>query len=403
MAYPSKIKILYIHQDGLITGSFLSLKYLIMGLNNQKYEAVVLFLKNGPAIEEMKNMGIKTHVLSAATFWTAPGPRFLSRGNIQNYKALIPNLKLRKLIKIIAPSLIHINDKAALNAGISTLGYKIPIVQHIRSTYYITNSRINKWLQKYIIKTYADKIIGITEAEYNEFESEKTYCIYNSININEANQARLNARQTQKLLSLSNEYINVCWIAKFSMQKGLWDFLDVAKLLLMKYPNAPFKFFMVGKLPDENQQELDENGKIINISEKLKNYLSDEGLKRRITMLGYRSDYLNIMAAMDIVVNCNRLGSMGRQSFETMAVGTVSISTHRYPEITQMIVNDKDGYIVKEGDVAAICEVIETLATDRSRIDLISENARNKAKEEFDNKKQTSKITSIYSELLGND
>ena len=49
-----------------------------------------------------------------------PGPKWYQRGNINNLFALIPNLKLRKKIKALKPDIIHINDKAALSAGIST-------------------------------------------------------------------------------------------------------------------------------------------------------------------------------------------------------------------------------------------------------------------------------------------
>jgi glycosyltransferase involved in cell wall biosynthesis len=403
MAFPSKIKILYVHQDGLITGSFLSLKYLILGLNQEKYLAEVLFLNDGPAIKEIESIGIKTYLLQTPTFWTYPGPNFLSRGNLQNYKALIPNVKLRKLIASINPSLIHINDKAALNAGISMLGLNIPIVQHIRSTYYIIGAPINKWIQKTFIRLYAEKIIGITEAEYTEFKSNKTSCIYNSLDVTEAEQACLNISKTCEELKLSDETINIAWVAKYNKQKGLWDFLDIAKSLLKKHPNNTFKFYMVGKLPDVKQMELDSNGNKTNVLEKLNHYLSDEEMRNGITLLGYRTDYLNIMAAMDIVVNCNRLGSMGRQTFETMAVGTVSISTHRYPEITKMVINGQDGYTVKDGDNAAICNIIKQLANDKNKIKQISENAKQKAKAEFDNTKQTLKITNLYETLLNNE
>ncbi|MBW7845358.1 MAG: glycosyltransferase family 4 protein [Bacteroidia bacterium] len=399
----SKLKILYIHQDGLITGSFLSLKYLILGLNQDKYYAEVLFLNDGPALKEMESIGIRTYLLQTPTFWTYPGPKFLSRGNLQNYKALFPNTKLRKLIASINPSLVHINDKAALNAGISMLGLNIPIVQHVRSTFYIIDATINEWIQKKIIRLYADKIIGITEAEYNEFKSNKTNCIYNSIDTTEAEVACLNVSKTREELKISDKTINIAWVAKYNRQKGLWDFLEIAKSLLKKYPNNTFRFYMVGSLPNEQQLELDSNGNKTNVLEKLNHYLSDEEMRNGIILLGYRSDYLKIMAAMDIVVNCNRLGSMGRQTFETMAVGTVSISTHRYPELTQMIINGQDGFTVKEGDINSICTIIEKLKSEKNEIKQISINAKQKAKAEFDNIKQTLKITNLYDTLLNNE
>jgi glycosyltransferase involved in cell wall biosynthesis len=392
-------KILYVHQDGQITGSFISLKYLIKGLNKEKYSAEVLFLKPGPAIDYLKNEGIKTYLFESATFWTAPGPRFLSFGNLTNYKALIPNIKLRRLVQQINPDLVHINDKAALNAGVSLIFSGIPIIQHIRSTFYTVKAVINKVIQPIFIKSYADRIIGITESETEEFKSKKASCIYNSIDLKETELAKLQIARVRQELSIKDDYLNIAWIARYSKSKGLWDLLEVIKEVKEKNSSANIQFYLVGKLPQENEIEF--NGKeMYSIKNRFEAFIQKHKLEKYIIQLGYKSNYLEIMAAMDIVLNCNRLGSIGRQTFETMACESVSISTHRFPERKSLIKNKKNGFLLREGDVNEMVYIIGMLYEDREQIKRIAEAACCHAKQAFDCNKQSQVVENLYLQLL---
>jgi glycosyltransferase involved in cell wall biosynthesis len=160
-------------------------------------------------------------------------------------------------------------------------------------------------------------------------------------------------------------------------------------------------FYLIAKFPDEHQEEYDENtNSWYKIKDKLLGYLNDELLSNYIVMLGYRHDYLNIMAALDIVVNCNRLGSIGRQAFETMAVGTLCIATHRNPETTRLIINNKNGYIVKEGDILHMIELIIKLYKNKVELENIALNGMKYAHQEFSSKIQTNKIQLIYNQIL---
>ena len=48
----SKIRLVVIHQDGLLTGSGISLKFLLMGLNLEKFDIHVILGGPGP-LEEL--------------------------------------------------------------------------------------------------------------------------------------------------------------------------------------------------------------------------------------------------------------------------------------------------------------------------------------------------------------
>jgi glycosyltransferase involved in cell wall biosynthesis len=106
------------------------------------------------------------------------------------------------------------------------------------------------------------------------------------------------------------------------------------------------------------------------------------------------------MAALDVVVNCNRLGSIGRQAFETMAVSTLCIATHKKPKTSKIIVNQKSGYIVKEGDIEEIRKIIIVNYNDRSLMSQITNQGYLDAKKGFSNHLQTRKIEAYYQKLI---
>ena len=176
-----KIKIAYFHQDGLITGSAISLSYYIKELNKSKFFPIVILAKDGPVRSLFEKCGAIVEVFFFHTFWTFPGPRFLSRDFIFQLNSLKINKRLFDYVKnYIKPDIIHINDKASISVGISLKRLNIPIVQHIRSSYNSTRTVVNSFISSKFINMYADKLIVISEDELDFFERNKNYEIINN-------------------------------------------------------------------------------------------------------------------------------------------------------------------------------------------------------------------------------
>ena len=129
-----KIKIAYFHQVCLITGSAIILRYYIKEINKSKFFPIVILAKDGPVRSLFEKCGAIVEVFFFHTFWTFPGPRFLSRDFIFQLNSLKINKRLFDYVKnYIKPDIIHINDKASISVGISLKRLNIPIVQLIGS------------------------------------------------------------------------------------------------------------------------------------------------------------------------------------------------------------------------------------------------------------------------------
>lgn len=384
------INVLYIHQDGLITGSAISLFQMIKGFAPNTVDATVLFFNNGEAVDWFKQEGIKTIVVKSHAFWTTPGPKWNKLGAIHNMRALLPNKNLKAAIAQLKPDVVHINDKAALSGGVEAKRLGIPVVQHSRSTYYICNIPLYKHVSARIINSYASHIISISEDETWLLDKSKTSVIYNSISLTAINDATANK------IELDKNKIHVGWVGKFTTAKGPWDFLELASQLHLEFPNV--HFHMLAKLPTETDMELIDE-QIIPTKIYLQQLIEKYQLSSCITLHGYRKDFLNVMASFDVMVNCNRLGAFGRQAFETLALGVASVATCLNPGKSSVLNNDV-ALICNEGDKEQLYKATRSLITDKNKRTKLAEAAKKWGNEQFSPEVQSAKVLDIYNSII---
>lgn len=386
------IRVLYVHHDGQNTGSAISLMNMLNALK-QEVECHVLFLQPGPVIATFREAGFQVYQITAQGHWTTPGPRWRERATFFNFLALVPDARIRKLVKQINPDIIHLNDKTSLVAAVSCLGLRIPVVTHIRGTYYFTKWWVHKLISTVALKLVSNRIIAISEDEGHEFREPQI--IYNTIN--QAVTTPL-FETNRKLKQQPGKPIEIGWVGRFSTSKGAWDFIEMARQAITLHPDKTLRFHMVGKLPDENAIEWI-GGKPVHLKQYLHDLIQASGLKNHITLHGYRSDYLEFMAQMDVMVNCNRLGAFGRQAIETMSVGTAQVATCRFPGRSS-ILNKETGLVVKEGDVNALTTALSQLIGNPSLREEMGQKALAFAQSQFSYSNQAAKVKHIYQQLL---
>ena len=390
-------KILYVQQDGLITGSAISLRHFLSAINRDVFEPVVLLSKEGPARGLYELLNIQVFVHHFPTFWTFPGPRCLSKAMVKQMNALIPQNSLKKFVlEQIRPDLIHINDKAALNVGVSLKHTGIPIVQHSRSTYATTACKFGKYVSAKTIKEFANHIICISEDEEDGFDrfSNKSI-IYNSVDFKLINNALVKRGETRKELGISEQEVLIGFAAHVSKKKGAWDFLELVKKL-KKSPES--KFLLCGQL-DEHGSTLLNDGKVLSISPKtyVETFIKENNLENQLIVTGFRKDILELIAAMDVLIVPNKNGVLGRQPIEGQALGVTVIAKAGHSSRSKVIENGVTGYLVKN-----IVESIEQLESwmESKNADIMSRKARMYAEKNFAPATNMREIETIYLNLM---
>lgn len=398
-----KTKVLYIHQDGLVTGSAISLKYFLEVIDSEKYIPIVLLADEGPARRLYEDLGIEVLVYKFKTLWTSPGPNWYSPLNLRQLRAFLKNKGLLNLIKKINPDIIHINDKAAFNAGISLKKSGIPIIQHSRSTYKDANAKINTYISSCLIKRNSDAIISISEDEADLLENSKNFhIINNTVSPKRVELALTNRDKVRSEFDLEPTTTVISFIGAVSASKGIFSFLELACQLVNKYKGISLKFLVLGKVSTRGNTVL-ENSKSISqpTSEYIEEFIESNKIASKIKVLGFRKDALSIMAASDILIVPNKISVMGRQPIEAQALGVPVVVAQGHSGKSKIVVDGEGGFVIDSPvKIEELVSKVETLINNPELRKKMGEKGRAYAKERFNPETNMRKIEAIYQELL---
>lgn len=400
------MKIVFVHHDGKLTGSAFSLLNMIRGFKDKVNVHVVMGDK-GPYEDLLHKENIPNSVCPFIRFWTFPGPNWYNGHAYSQLQALTTNYRLRQHILALKPDLIHLNDKAAMQAGISMRRLGIPIVQHLRSSYYPTHSLLGKYASVVGIKCYADNLIAISEDETDGFTRDsRLNVIFNTVNLEDTEGAIRRRASVRRELKLGEDTLAIGFAANMSAQKGALDFLEMAIQIRTQYPDRSIMFIMAGNTPSAsiNQGRLARLGlrKQEHPKTQLEGFQRHPDLKDHLRVLGFQTDILGLMAAMDIMVVCTRLGVLGRQPFEAMAVKTPVVVTAGHSGNSSIVLHEKTGLVVPMKNVEALTEAVKKLIDIPSLRMEMAEAGYKYASKNFNPSINSDKVLSIYLELLSN-
>ena len=124
-------------------------------------------------------------------------------------------------------------------------------------------------------------------------------------------------------------------------------------------------------------------------------------LKNKLLVLGFQKAILPIIAAMDILVVCTRLGVLGRQPFEAMAVKTPIVVAAGHSGKSRVVLHEKTGLVAPMNDLPALIQATERLILDATLRQQLAENGYVYARTNFNPAINSQKVLELYQSLLG--
>ncbi|WP_426991306.1 glycosyltransferase [Methylomonas sp. CM2] len=175
----SNKKILYVQHSGANGGAPMSLFYLLEYVR-KKYEIVVYFITDGPAVEFYRNAGISCVVdsrlgkLPHCTIENQSlnpfGAKFYHdlKAYGRHYLKLIPTyLAMRQILVEEQPDIVHLNSTVLVAEGLAVKSMKIPLVWHMRDFLEYGHFRIRYSAIRQIIAYCADVVVSLCQSELN--------------------------------------------------------------------------------------------------------------------------------------------------------------------------------------------------------------------------------------------
>lgn len=401
-----KCRIVYIHHDGIITGSIISLLNLINKLDRDLFEPILILGAEGPSRHLFEPLGIRIYVIPMKGIMTQPPPAPFEYDYIYNWRALMHSSKkeLESLLGEIKPDIVHLNDKSVIIAGRIAYRMGFKTVWHVRTSFAGKKSLLQYLITRNIILNNSDHIISISEDETDGFEKfPHLSVINNSIVIYLADQAINNKHLFREEFDIKDDEIAVGMFGNLNSQKGAWNFIKAAGIALKERGDIKFRFFVIAPIPGElNFGKLGKLGLIDTTHpfDRAKKLVEENGLSNNLIFTDRRKDVLNVMAGLDIVSACYNMNAIGRPGFEAGSVGKPVIVNKGHTGKSKVVLNGITGLVIKKENPAELANAILELAKNKDLRQLMGAKGREHVKNNFNGEKNVQKIQNIYMQLI---
>lgn len=232
------------------------------------------------------------------------------------------------------------------------------------------------------------KLTTLTELEtcdldsYNVARPEKVVVINSGLELDLYREVDIDSVQKRNELNVSRDTVLAGMIGRLEPVKGPEYFVEAARLVKERFPQAEFLIVGEGSL----RHALESRCKELSISDKT-------------SFTGWREDIPEILAILDIVVLPSLNEAVGRILIEAGACGKPVVAS-RVGGIPEVIRDNETGILVPPRDVTGLANALTSLLENRGRRLTMGEAARDWVDDKFTASRMVERFSSLYTELV---
>jgi glycosyltransferase involved in cell wall biosynthesis len=376
-----KCNIIYIIDNIEFGGGERVFSQIIRGLSKERFSVFVASNPGGIFEKKLMEVGIKID------------PLYMThRYNIGTIS------QLKKIIKTKDVQIVHSQGgradffarMAARIANVPIIissmamlveGYDVSILR--KSLYVLMDRQTERWVDRFIILSEASRR---TLIERHKIPPEKIVKIHNGIEIEEYHpdikEVRNKKLELRRELGLKSDVPVIGAIGRLVWQKGFEYLIRAIPQVIEAFPEA--KFLIVGEGPLRRRLE--------ELSERLK-------IEDNIIFTGFRSDIKDILATIELLAIPSLLEGLPIVLLEGMAMAKPIVAT-RIDGMTEVLENSETGLLVPAKNPHKLAEAIIEILKNKTKADLLGQNARKIVEEKFSVKKMVEQTELVYEKLL---
>lgn len=230
-----------------------------------------------------------------------------------------------------------------------------------------------------LINNYTcDRVVAVSQAVREDLlrqgiQASKIALIYNGIDL----------RRFQPRLSPPDAGSPVIGlVGRLEPEKGHRCFLEAARMLLLKHGDCRFRIVGAGSLLQE-----------------LQDYAWKLGIAGRVEWLGLRDDIPELLAGMSVVAVPSLTEASPLSLMEAMSMGKPCVASS-VGGIGEILADRQNGLLVEPGNTRALAGRIAWLLEHPAEARQIGEAAARTARERFDARLMTERLTCLYTECV---
>ena len=292
--------------------------------------------------------------------------------------------ELARLCRRRPPDIIHCNSLiATLAAG--SAARRCPLIWHARDLRgpraAFRRAARNAKVVIAISRAVADHIIGIAPQA-----AERVYVVYNGLDPAEVQVSRPVA-DIRRELGIGPDIPLLGFVGQPVQWKRLDLFLEAGALVLRKVKNL--RLVVIGGDPFGDQSEQMQN---------FRAHAKRLGIDDRIVWTGYRSDSIELMAALDVLLHPAENEPLGRVVLEALALGVPCVAMDMAGP-AEIIRNGESGLLTAPGDVRRMAAAVERILGDATLASTLREGGLRRSRD-FTASTAARAVEEIYRQVL---
>ena len=318
----------------------------------------------------------------------------LSRGGMNPFKDFKSMLEIRNFINLYKPDIVFsFFTKPVIYGTLAAKLSKVPriigMIEGLGSPFTVhpngqsLKMKMVKFLQVSLYRLvfpFIDKIVFLNEDDpVDLINKNKIYTKTDAVSILGA--IGLNLKDYPYKKWDDTQDVSFIFIARLLAEKGIYDYIQAAKLVKKRYPNIKFK--VIGGLDLENPYGLSKSQLDILISENIIEY---PGFVNNV------SEYI-ANSSVFVLPSYYREG-VPRSTQEAMAIGRPVITTD-VPGCRETVVDGVNGFLTPKWDVNALADKMIYFIEHPAQINIMGQESYKMAQEKFDAEKVNVKLLRI--------
>ncbi len=389
-------RIVFFDHTSLMSGGEVALLNLVTNLNEQKYEPIVVLCAEGALADMCRDRGLETHILPLSKSVLETRKETLGPASILQLKKCFALLSytrdLSRLFKRLGADLVHTNSlKSDVLGAVASRLAGIPVIWHVRDRIandYLPSTVVMafRWLSTFL-PNHVITISKATRATLPTISGKKTGKIARISIVHDGVNKHAFTSADGRIWN-SQDVIRIGIVGRISPWKGQHIFIKAAALVREQFPKAIFQI-VGGALFDEDDY-----------STRLHELVQETGLNETVKFLGFRSDVIEVMQSLDVVVHASTIGEpFGQVIVEGMAAGKPVIATNG-GGVPEIIEDGISGILVPPGNEQVLALALLSLLNDPERARRIGRSAKARARDFFSVEQTARNVEKIYEQIL---
>ncbi len=369
----TKLKILYLHNITEISGGERSLLNLWANLDRRRFELFLIVPQEGHLSRAARQLNVQVGILDV------PKLRFLNIFRIFNCA-----IDLASFLRLYQIDIIHsyAPRNNILSALIAKLGGQ-KTIWHERNLLY--GQEIDRSVQFFFLP---DCIICNSNAVARRFasikDSSKIRVVLNGVDLVTFKPSEHDSLKSK--LGLDQKKV-VGVVANLNKRKRPEFLIEAIPLVVSRFQDVRF-LIIGGEFPSENGRRLKE----------LQELVKSKGMENHVIFTGFKEDVSPYLNVLDLLVHVTDKEACSRSILEAMACGkaVIAVNDGGNPELVE---DQKTGILTDVNDREKLVQSIAELLKDDHRRRAMGRQAREKAQQCFDVKRNAAQTQSIYLEI----